>query len=121
MIFLLQYRKTYLELVLSYFSFQNHDIGQSKSNDTAITAYHREHNTSLSSDVQTLKIKEVEVKQEGEKYILEDFHFIAKPELRHLKTKPCILQPNHARVLSTVVDTYKISQELLSDIYGGKV
>ena len=75
----------------------------------------------MSSDVQTLKIKEVEVEQEGEKYILEDFHFIAKPELRHLKTKPCILQPNHARVLSTVVDTYKISQELLSDIYGGKV
>ena len=111
----------YLELVLSYFSFQNHDIGQSKSNDTAITAYHREHNTSLSSDVQTLKIKEVEVEQEGEKYILEDLHFIAKSELRHPKTKPCILQPNHARVLSTVVDTYKISQELLSDIYGGKV
>ena len=68
----------YLELILSYFYFQNHDIGQSKSksNDTAIPAYHREHNTSLSSDVQTLKI---------------------------------------------VVDTYKISQELLRDIYGGKI
>ena len=66
----------YLELILSYFYFQNHDIGQSKSNDTAIPAYRREHNTSLSSDVQTLKI---------------------------------------------VVDTYKISQELLRDIYGGKI
>ena len=73
-----QYREMYLELILSYFYFQNHDIGQSKSksNDTAIPAYHREHNTSLSSDVQTLKI---------------------------------------------VVDTYKISQELLRDIYGGKI
>jgi len=108
-------------LVLSYFSFQNHEIGQSKSksNDTAITAYHREHNTSLSSDVQTFKINEV--KQEGEKNILEDFHVIAKSERRHPKTKPCILQSNHPRVLSTVVDTYKISQELLSDIYGGKI
>ena len=102
---------------------QNHGIGQgkSKSNDKTITEYRRERNSSLSSDIQTLNVEEVKVKQEGEKSIWGEFHFITKSEQRLPETNHSTLQNNHRRMLSPVVDTTKIPQEVLKDIYGGKI
>ena len=109
--------------VSKYFSWQNHGIGQgkTKSNDKAITDYRRERNSSLSSDIQTLNVEEVKVKQEGEKSTWGEFHFIAKSEQRLPETNHSTLQSNHRRMLSPVVDTTKIPQEVLKDIYGGKI
>ena len=102
--------------------WQNHGIGQnkSKSNDKALTEYRRDGNSSESSDIQTLNVEEVKVKQEAENSIWGEFHFIAKSEQRLPETNHSTLQSNHRRMLSPVVNTTKIPQEVLKDIYGGR-
>ena len=94
---------------------------KSKSNDRALTEHRRDRNSSVSSDIQTLNVEEVKVKQEAEKSIWGEFHFIAKSEQRIPETNHSTLQNNHRRMLSPVVDTTKVPQEVLKDIYGGRL
>ena len=112
----------YLILFWNIFS-QNHGIGEtkSKSNDKALVAYDHEETTSLSSDIHTLNVEEVTVKQEGEGNIRGDFLSIANSEARYPKINHIILQTNHGRLFFLVIDTTKIQQEVLKEICGGRI